>query len=163
LKSFALGEATIEEIVRPSGKQPNLSVVTAGKSFSNPSEFLDSPAFDEFLTHLRSHFDIVIIDSPPVLPVADAMTLATRCDGVMLVIKIRKGVVLSSEKAVESLRQVEANVLGVIVNQGERQSHYSEYGRYGYSGYGGYTYYAGRYYDKQNSKYYEPDKVGSKN
>jgi capsular exopolysaccharide synthesis family protein len=163
LKSFALGEATIEEIVRPSGKQPNLSVVTAGKNFSNPSEFLDSPAFDEFLNHLRSHFDIVIIDSPPVLPVADAMTLATRCDGVMLVIKIRKGVVLSSEKAVESLRQVEANVLGVIVNQVERHSHYSEYGRYGYSGYGGYTYYAGRYYDKQNSKYYEPDKVGSKN
>ncbi|MFN9911983.1 MAG: hypothetical protein ACK53L_05345, partial [Pirellulaceae bacterium] len=94
------------------------------------------------MNHLRSNFDIVIIDSPPVLPVADAMTLATRCDGVMLVIKIRKGVVLSSEKAVESLRQVDANLLGVVVNQVERQTHYSEYGRYGYSGYGGYSYYA---------------------
>jgi capsular exopolysaccharide synthesis family protein len=163
LKNFSLGEATVEEIIRPSEKQPNLSVVTAGRHFSNPSEFLDSASFDEFMNHLRSNFDIVIIDSPPVLPVADAMTLATRCDGVMLVIKIRKGVVLSSEKAVESLRQVDANLLGVIVNQVERQTHYSEYGRYGYSGYGGYSYYASRYYDKQNSKYYEPDKVGSKN
>ncbi len=91
----------------------------------------------------------MIIDSPPVLPVADAMSLSSLADGVILVLKIRKGVVLSSEKAVETLRSVNANLIGVMVNQVEKLSHYSDYGKYGYNGYGGYSYYATRYYDKQ--------------
>lgn len=161
LKDYSVGDVEAEQIVRPSGLHPNLSVVTAGRHFSNPSEFIDSTQFEQFLAKLREQFDIVIIDSPPVLPVADSLSLASRCDGVLLVMKIRKGVVLSSQKACESLRSVNANLLGVIVNQVERQSHYSDYGKYGYNGYGGYAYYAGRYYGKQNEKYYESEKTGN--
>ena len=155
LKDYSTGDATEDEIIRSSNVHENLSVVTAGRHFSNPSQFIDSVQFSDFLNQLRERFDIVIVDSPPVLPVADAMALSSRCDGVLLVMKIRKGVVLSSEKACETLRAVNANLLGVVVNQVEKMSHYSDYGKYGYNGYGGYAYYAGRYYGKQNDKYYE--------
>lgn len=155
LKDFSLGEASAENVVRATNLHQNLFVVTAGKYFSNPSQFIDSAQFRDFLYSLREQFDIVIIDSPPVLPVADAMSLSSIADGVLLVMKIRKGVVLSSEKACETLRSVNANILGVIVNQVEKMSHYSDYGKYGYNGYGGYAYYAGRYYGKANEKYYE--------
>ena len=158
LKDYSVGDATAEQIIRVTELHPNLSVVTAGRHFSNPSQFIDSLQFEEFLQGLRERFDIVIIDSPPVLPVADSLALASRCDGVLLVMKIRKGVVLSSQKACESLRSVNANLLGVVVNHVERMSHYSDYGKYGYNGYGGYAYYAGRYYGKQNDAYYESEK-----
>ncbi len=155
LKDFSVGDALAEEILRPVALQPNLFVITAGRHFSNPSQFIDSGQFSSLLEEMRSKFDIVIIDSPPVLPVADALSLASIADGVLLVMKIRKGVVLSSEKACDSLRSVNANILGVVVNQIEKVSHYSDYGKYGYNGYGGYAYYAGRYYGKANEKYYE--------
>ncbi len=155
LKDFSVGDATAEGIVRQTSLHQNLHIVTAGRHFSNPSQFIDSAQFADFLHGLREKFDIVIVDSPPVLPVADAMALSSVCDGVLLVIKIRKGVVLSSEKACDTLRSVNANILGVVVNQVEKMSHYSDYGKYGYNGYGGYAYYAGRYYGKANDKYYE--------
>lgn len=157
LKDLATGDKNWDEIIQQSSLHPNLSVITAGKPISNPSEFVASEQFRDLIDKLKSRFDIVIVDSPPVLPVADAMSLSSFCDGVLLVLRIRKGVVLSSEKAVDTLRSVDANLLGVLVNQVSRESHYSDYGSYGYSGYGGYAYYAGRYYDTQNSKYYDSE------
>ncbi len=157
LRQFAEGKATLEAVVRKSHLHDNLHFVAAGGAMSSPTEFLESPQFADLLMKLRDKHDFVIIDSPPVLPVADALALGKLADAVMLVMKIRKGVVLSSEKAVEMLRSIDANVQGVIVNSVDRGSHYSDYGKYGYKGYGGYNYYAQRYYGRQNDKYYESE------
>ena len=85
------------------------------------------------------------------------------CDMVFIVLRIRRGVELASMKAIEILKMVDGNVQGVIVNGVDKKSYYSDYGKYGYNGYGGYRYYATRYYEKDNEKYYkaEQEKVFS--
>ena len=101
---------------------------------------------------LREKFEIVIIDSPPILPVADSTSLSSVVDGIFLVIRIRKGVMLAASKAKERLDMVQAKILGVIVNGMDEDVYYSEYGMY-YRG----AYYSGsgRYYENQNSNYAE--------
>lgn len=151
-------------LIRAIEDYENLHLLSSGGHPSNPTEFFESQQFKKLLADLRSEFDFIIIDSPPVLPVADATALSTMVDMVFLVLRIRKGVELASEKAIELLRMVDGNILGVIVNGVEKRSYYSDYGKYGYNGYGGYKYYASRYYEKDNEKYYQKDKeakVGS--
>ncbi|MCY2973372.1 MAG: polysaccharide biosynthesis tyrosine autokinase [Planctomycetota bacterium] len=154
-----------QKIIRKSALHENLSIVSAGGHPANPSEFIESSRFKNLLQDLREQFDFIIVDSPPVLPVSDATALSTICDAVVLVIKIRKGVELSSEKAVEMIRMVRGNLIGVIVNSVDKNSYYSDYGKYGYKGYGSHSYFAHRYYENENKKYYkrivEPDKVTS--
>jgi Mrp family chromosome partitioning ATPase len=103
-------------------------------------------------SELRSRFDIVLIDSPPVIPVADATSLSAVVDGIVLVLRIRRGVILSARKAKERLDMVQSNLMGVIVNGMDENIYYNEYGTY-YRGayYSGYNY--GRYYDRQYSDY----------
>ncbi len=163
LKDMVAGSADYHSLIKPCKDYNNLSLIASGGHPSNPTEFLESVQFKKLLTDLKNDFDFIVVDSPPVLPVADATALATMCDMVFLVLKIRRGVELASTKATEILRMVDGNVLGVIVNGVERRSYYSDYGKYGYSGYGGYKYYASRYYEKDNEKYYkaEPEKVMS--
>jgi polysaccharide biosynthesis transport protein len=146
------GKSTIDEAIRPTFLE-NLSIVTSGGHPENPGEFVVSPKFREILAELRNRFDVVLIDSPPLLPVADATSLSTQVDGTLLVFRIRKGVVLASTKARELLDLVHAKVLGVIVNGVDQNPYYSEYGGYNYSGYSGYTYAADRYYERQIKEY----------
>lgn len=154
LKDLALGTASVDELAQPCHLNDSLHLISAGGQMANSSEFLGSREFRELLEHLRETFDFIIVDSPPILPVADAAVLSTLSDAVLLVFKIRRGVVLAARKAVELMNGVGANIVGVLVNSVDGRSHYSEYGKYGYSGYGGYAYYANRYYEKENKKYY---------
>ncbi len=154
LIDVASGKSTMEEAIRPTFME-NLSLVTSGGHPENPGEFVVSPKFREILADLRNRFDVVLIDSPPLLPVADATSLSTQVDGTLLVFRIRKGVVLASTKARELLDLVHAKVLGVIVNGVDQNPYYSEYGGYNYSGYSGYSYAADRYYERQVKEYAE--------
>lgn len=148
------GEKSLREAIQPSQLQENLFLLTTGGRPKNPGELVTSEAFRELIDALRGRFDYVLIDSPPVLPVADPATIASLVDGVYLVTRIRKGVKLTAQKAKETLDRVGANWLGVIVNGIDENPHYSEYGyQYGnYSYYGGYGY--GRYYDYSDRKPY---------
>ena len=163
LKDMVAGSADYHSLIKPCKDYENLSLIASGGHPSNPTEFLESVQFKKLLTDLKTEFDFVVIDSPPVLPVADATALSTMCDMVFIVLRIRRGVELASMKAIEILRMVDGNVLGVIVNGVDKKSYYSDYGKYGYNGYGGYRYYATRYYEKDNEKYYkaEQEKVFS--
>jgi non-specific protein-tyrosine kinase len=93
-----------------------LKIITSGNLPPNPSEILSSEKMLEILNHLRDQFKTVILDSPPILVVPDAVALAARVDGVLLVLKptVTKWNELS--QAVKQLRQVKANLLGVIIN-----------------------------------------------
>lgn len=163
LKDMVAGSLDYHSLIKQCKDYENLSMVASGGHPSNPTEFLESVQFKKLLTDLKSEFDFIVIDSPPILPVADATALSTMCDMVFLVLRIRRGVELASMKAIEILRMVDGNVLGVIVNGVDKKSYYSDYGKYGYNGYGGYRYYASRYYEKDNAKYYkaEAEKVFS--
>lgn len=93
-----------------------LSVITSGSLPPNPSELLGSERMLEVIKLLGTHFNTIILDSPPLLAVTDALVLAPRVDGVILVIdprKTKRGAVLHS---MEQLKQVNAKLLGVVLN-----------------------------------------------
>lgn len=67
--------------------QPHLDVLTAGEVVQHPSEVVDSSKLPTILDYVRDEYDVVIIDTPPVLSVTDAIVLAEKSDGVMLVVR----------------------------------------------------------------------------
>ena len=110
----------------------NLFVMTAGNRPDNPSELLSSPALLETFTELRSMFDMVIIDTPPLLHVSDPANISVLVDGVLLTIKLGKNCRPASMRAREVLDGIGANVLGVVVNRGESGGLTGQYGDYDY-------------------------------
>ncbi|MGM9569661.1 MAG: CpsD/CapB family tyrosine-protein kinase [Phascolarctobacterium sp.] len=116
---------------------PNLYVLTSGPVAPNPSELLASQNMVEIFEELKQHFDYVLIDTPPIMPVTDAAVVSAKVDGTILV--IASGAV-SPSVAVEAktrLEQAGAHLLGVVLNKVDvgANSHYG----YGY----GYYYYYG--------------------
>ena len=95
----------------------NLRVLSTGPLPPNPSELLGSRRMTTLIDHLKEEADIVIFDSPPSLAVTDSSVLATQTDGVLLVTdagRTRRG---AAEQAAARLRQVDANLLGVVLNR----------------------------------------------
>ncbi|MDQ0062618.1 CpsD/CapB family tyrosine-protein kinase [Paenibacillus harenae] len=107
----------------------NLSVIAAGPAPPNPSEVLSSEHMGALLDKLRETYDVIIIDTPSIMSVTDAQIVATQSDGVVLVIdsgKVKKEVAI---KAKASLEHVQANLIGVVLNninrkQSESYSYY---------------------------------------
>lgn len=120
-------------------KIQNLDLLPVNERASNPAELLTNPSFQAFLEAMRAEYDFVIVDTPPVLAVTDPSAVAAQVDGVLMVLRIRRGVQVAARRAREMLANVDANVLGVVVNAVDPKSGYGEYGSYGY-GYGGYGY-----------------------
>lgn len=100
---------------------PNLSVITSGPIPPNPSEILSSNRMTRLLEELRGAFDIIILDTPPVLAVSDAQIVAAKCDGVLLVVHAGKTKRDAVMKAKASLDHVKANLLGTVLNQKSRR------------------------------------------
>lgn len=114
---------------------PNLSVLTAGVTPPNPSELLESHNFSRLLERLRNHFDMVLVDSPP-LVVTDAAILSTKVDGSIVVVRANRTTRFVAETACRSILDVGGQIVGGILNAVDDKK--SKYG-YGYS-YGGYGY-----------------------
>lgn len=111
------GESIRETVV------PNLSVMLSGKRPENPSELLCSSAFDRLMNSLRCKFDMIIIDTPPLLAVSDPSNVVSRTDGIVMVVRLGKNVKPSVARAAGMLQTLDANVLGVVVNGlGSRQA-----------------------------------------
>lgn len=146
------GQCSLDDAIRPCEFQNNLSLITTGGRPKNPGELVASHTFSEFINELRTRFDFILIDSPPVIPVADATSICSLVDGIIMVLRIRRGVVLSAHKAKSRLSMVNGNLIGVIVNGMDENLYYNEYGTY-YRG----SYYHGhsykKYYDKKYSDY----------
>jgi polysaccharide biosynthesis transport protein len=118
-----------------------LGVVTSGGLPPNPAELLTSHKMTGIMDRLNQDFDIIVIDTPPVLTVTDALALSVGMDGVILVAKPGMTKHKEFKQTVELLRGVGARILGVVLNEIKPKSL-----RYGY--------YYSRYYSK-NSHYYE--------
>ncbi|CAB1083922.1 hypothetical protein D1AOALGA4SA_11456 [Olavius algarvensis Delta 1 endosymbiont] len=115
ISDLMLGDFGIDDILRTPGMD-NINIITAGTKPPNPSEILSSSRFKEFLTEANKVYDYVFVDSPPLLPVADAAEIAPLMDGVFMVYtvgKIGRGVL---KRAKSNLDNVDAKVLGVILN-----------------------------------------------
>lgn len=129
LTTAIIGDVPVEEAVRPTSVA-NLSIMLAGGIPPNPVELLDSAQMVGVLTRLRALFDIVILDTPPIVPVADPAALAARVDGVVLVARAgsthRKRLVESAEL----IDRAGGRLLGVLLNRLRPQDAPHEYEYY---------------------------------
>lgn len=94
----------------------NLSILPSGPLPPNPSELLGSNRMTEVINKLKAQADYVLFDSPPIIAVTDAAVLASRVDGVILVIKAGETKRELAQKAKALLEKVNANLLGVVLN-----------------------------------------------
>jgi len=137
LSNFLSGIAELKTIVKKS-EVPNLYYIPAGPIPPNPSELLGSKLFKTMLEILSTKFDHIVLDSPPVLGFADAAIISSTIDGVILVASGGKTPKETLQHAKEALLQVNAKILGVIINRVDIQKSY--YGYYYYR----YHYYYGK-------------------
>jgi capsular exopolysaccharide synthesis family protein len=111
----------------------NLDIITSGKVTAHPSELFNTALIDALFGELKFYYDLLIIDSPPVLPVSDPMLLSQSVDGVILVIKAGDTAREVAVRAVEIMRSNRANILGVVLNNARnRLPYYYDYSHYHY-------------------------------
>jgi capsular exopolysaccharide synthesis family protein len=126
----SLLEGAMDGRLQPSEVE-GLVILPAGDLPPNPAELLGSHRLQGLLDALLQHMDVVLIDSPPVLPVTDAAVLARNVDGVLLVVDAGETRREVARRAVESLQQVGANLIGVVLNRvPSRRSGYYYYYEY---------------------------------
>ncbi len=144
LSDVLLGTHALKSALqRPLDEQ--LLILTAGKMPPNPSELLGSTKMQEIIESLEEWADWVIIDTPPVLAVADPVSVARWVDGVLMVSKAGESTREAADKSVELLSKVGARVIGVAVWGLDETKNRPGYG-YGYGYYtGGYYYYHSYY------------------
>ncbi|MDH3733910.1 MAG: polysaccharide biosynthesis tyrosine autokinase [Gemmatimonadota bacterium] len=123
LSDFLVGQSIMEEITHPT-KVANLTLIPAGATSPSPSELLSNPLLDYLLQRAREDYDAVIFDSPPVLAVTDAMILAGRIDGVVVVVRAGQTHRKAALDTLRQLRRVGAELLGVVMNDAESTSRY---------------------------------------
>lgn len=137
LSTLLLGEGTVDQAIYPT-EIPNLHVMPCGPVPPNPSELLRMERLGTVMADLQARYDTVILDSPPVIPVADPRLLAGLVDGVVLVVKLHH----TTQEALKTVRRelagVGAPLLGTILNDLDVRGP----GGYGY----GYGYYYGHRY-----------------
>lgn len=94
----------------------NLSIMTSGPIPPNPSELLASKRFNDIIKKIEEYFDIIIIDTPPVLAVTDAVIMSSITDGTIIVTNVETNNKLHLMKARDTLLNSDANILGVVLN-----------------------------------------------
>jgi capsular exopolysaccharide synthesis family protein len=132
------GEVPLVDAVRPC-KIPGLCVLPAGKAKANAADVLGSPAFKKALRSVNQLFDIVVIDSPPVLAVSDASVIAREGLPVLMVIGADKTGIRSARAALDQMEGPETRILGAVLNRVTLQQH---------------PYYYSPYYRKEHQEYY---------
>ena len=93
-----------------------MNVGQSGNRPPNPTEILGSPGIDTLLQFTRDQYDLIIIDTPAIMPVSDALILASKVDGVLLVVQANKTRRELAKRAKAMLDKANANVLGVVLN-----------------------------------------------
>jgi len=137
LSNFLSGNSPLDSIIKKT-EVPNLYYIPSGPIPPNPSELIGSKLFKVMMDSLGKKFDHIVLDSPPALGFADSVILSTTVDGVILVVLGGKTPRETLQRAKEVLHQVNAKILGVVINRVD--IHRSGYGYYYYR----YHYYYGK-------------------
>ena len=137
LSNFLSGHADLGSVIKKT-EIPNLFYLPSGPIPPNPSELISSNRFKTMVATLEETFDHIIFDSPPVLGFADSMILSSSVDGIVLVVLGGKTPRETLQRAKDVLQQVNAKILGVVINRIDIQR--SDYGYYYYR----YHYYYGK-------------------
>ncbi len=141
LTNVLIGDIQNLDSVLTETKVPNLRVLSSGKHPPNPAELLASDLMGKLIEVLKNKADYVLFDAPPILPVSDALLLAAKTGNILLVVGAGETRTEALRKAKESLQQVNAKVLGVVLNRITRGHAY------------GYPYYYHYYYSEDGQRH----------
>jgi len=140
LSTMVLGESTAAESIMATGI-PNLDVLVCGPTPPNPSELIHTDSFRRVLDEITARYDRIILDSPPVGVVTDAAILSKMVDGTVLIVKSLKTTRDAAKHAVSILRDIDAEILGAVLNDLDLNNR--KYGQHYYYYYKKYGYYYG--------------------
>jgi capsular exopolysaccharide synthesis family protein len=133
LSELVAGTAKLGECIHQI-EGSKLVIMTSGIIPPNPLELLHSERFAKTLEGLAKHFEIVIIDSPPVELVSDAAVIAARASGVIFLTKAHSTPYPLARKALQRLRRAQGHIIGVVLNAldlNKAEKYYGEYSGYG--------------------------------
>lgn len=130
LTNVLIRENQLEKCIKYT-KVEDLFVLVAGPIPPNPSEMLESNRMKEIITTVRENFDVIILDSPPVLPVSDALIISNLADGT--IVNVAVGITEKDlfKRTIDSLENVGSNIIGTVVNKASTND--KRYNSYGYN------------------------------
>lgn len=131
LIDYLFGKVILDEIIKPTEIE-NLSFITTGTIPPNPAEMLDSEQMRKLLVKFRNDFDLVIIDSPPIIAVTDSEILSNLVDGTLMVVSADTTEIDLMERAVELIKRENTQFLGTVLNNFSYKSGYGSYYKYYY-------------------------------
>lgn len=140
LSEFLSGSVPGDKIIRNSAV-PGLYVIASGQTISSPADLLAGERFRSLLRDLREQFDLVILDTPPILPVPDALTISEQVDAFIVLFRLNHTPHHLLRQAVEELG--ERKIMGVVLNGEEKKSD--------------------KYYSRYYGKYYKPSTPDGEN
>jgi succinoglycan biosynthesis transport protein ExoP len=143
LSTLISGVDKLEDVLLPSTKIPNLWILPAGPLPPQPAELLSSTVLKDCIARWRNEYDHIVIDTPPCLSVTDAVVLSPEADRVILVARSGQTTKPALRRACDLLQQVDARVMGVVLNALNVRS---ADGYYSYS----YGTYARHYYNEDS-------------
>jgi polysaccharide biosynthesis transport protein len=130
LTTVLIGRANVEDVIQPLGKT-TLDLLPAGQIPPNPSELLGSPAMAGLLDRLSASYDMVLLDSPPLLPVTDAAVLTRMAGGALIVVGADRIHRPQLQETLGALQTARAHIFGLVINKIDRR----EAGTYAYDSY----------------------------
>lgn len=132
LSGVLLNQISLDEAIRPTARE-NLFVMTSGKHIEAGTELLGSAAFIDLIAHLRTRFDRIVFDTPPVLGLSETSIMQKTIDGVLFVIWSGHTPIRNIKAAIDSLHSSGANFCGFVLNQLDLSAPTSYYQYYYYS------------------------------
>ncbi|MDO7086809.1 polysaccharide biosynthesis tyrosine autokinase [Pseudocolwellia sp. AS88] len=142
LTDLISGSVTSASEILYKDNDDKLNVITCGTIARNPLELLSSKKFEDVLASLQTHYEYIILDGPPTLPVSDSCILANKVDGVIFAVKAEDTRIKVAKEAVSRLQKLNANIIGTVLTVAEphKMSYYGDH------------YYSGEYYGVKPEK-----------
>jgi capsular exopolysaccharide synthesis family protein len=132
LSDFLTGKLPLNEVIRPSGRE-NLSILSAGQHIECGTELLGSQIFTDLMATLRTQYDRIVVDTPPVLGLSETSVLQSHVDGVLFVIWSGRTPIRNMKTAIDILSANGANFYGFILNRLDLNATTNYYQYYYYS------------------------------
>ncbi|MGA2086864.1 MAG: polysaccharide biosynthesis tyrosine autokinase, partial [Terracidiphilus sp.] len=139
LSNVLTGELPWQDVVLPVEGRPNLSVLPAGLGSHRAADLI-GPRLATLLDEFAKEYDLVILDSPPLLGFAECLQMATAADGVLIISLAGETKRRAVAEVISVLSRLRANIVGVVLNQVSRNTSADGYSYYGYYRYGHYQY-----------------------
>jgi capsular exopolysaccharide synthesis family protein len=121
LQEFLAGSVSLDRIILSCNSVKGLSLIPGGEKGTPPTDLLAGEKFRSFLQEMRGTFDVVILDTPPIIPVADTMSLRDQVDAFILIFRIGFTPYVMLQQALEEIERTK--ILGVVLNGVEMQKH----------------------------------------